>query len=557
MRWTLTADVLALATENRLGDARRLAAARVGDDEVWFTALESVVAFLSTDFEDAVRLGDRALAHIDGRTPDPVARVFALAARGLAAAGWWPAPHVTWSDAAPRVTASGDPLAEAAALLGAIAADSRPDAELARYLVAEAALASGRLHLAERVVTESGPAPTWTLPDGSRHPYAEIVLIMRVRLAAFRGRIDDAESLLGELESREHRPLLSLLAASTASLVRGNAANRTAARALADLVESSEIPTDSYLARGCRVLAAFGLVAVGDLARSARMLLLAGGDAGLGSLTIVDRALGLELLVAMAVSTGDLDAAEAWAEQAAPLSDHPIAGSTVARLDSRIALLSGDVPLAVALADVAVARAHAEGRAIEAAEGEIVASRARVAAAEAGIAASRLQAAVVEAERTGHRALRASASRELRPSGRRLRPSAGSGWAGLSPRERDVALLVAQGASNASVARTLHVSGHTVRAHVSRVLAAFGVASRLAIAELLADRVPATGTDVSLTTRQRVVADAVARGLGNAEIGDELGISVRTVEKHLADIRSRWRVSTRGEVARLARSHRE
>jgi DNA-binding NarL/FixJ family response regulator len=141
----------------------------------------------------------------------------------------------------------------------------------------------------------------------------------------------------------------------------------------------------------------------------------------------------------------------------------------------------------------------------------------------------------------------------LRRSGRRLRPVAGVGWAGLSARERDVALLIAQGASNAGVARALHLSDHTVRAHVSRVLAAFGAASRLTVGTALADRIPADGAQISLTPRQRAVADALAGGLGNAAIAAELRISVKTVEKHLADIRSRWRVSTRGEVARLAR----
>lgn len=550
-RWPVTAEVLALAAHGRLAEARQHA--RNADGEVWFTALESFSAFLATDFEDAVVLADRALAGAD----DDVARVVALAARGLAAAGSWPAPHETWTDAAPETTATGDPLGDATELLPAIDDDTTPDAELARYLLAEAALASGRLDLAARVVAASGGAPGWTMADGSRHPYVEIVILMRVRLAAFRGLIDEAEALLKPLESRTSGPLSSLLVASTASFVRGNAADRGAARALADRVESSELPAVDYLSRGCRLLAAFGLIAVGDVARAARMLLVAGGDAGLSSLAIVDRGLGLELLVAMAVASDDLDAAQAWAEHAAPLRGHPIAGSTVARIDSRVALLAGDVPTAVAHADLAIARALAEGRAIEAAEGEIVASRARIAAAEAGIAAARLETAVADAERTGHRAVRVSAARELRMSGRRLRPRAGSGWEGLSVRERDVALLIAHGASNAGVARALHLSDHTVRAHVARVLAAFGAASRLAVAEQLVDRVPAEGTDVSLTPRQRTVADGVARGLGNAAIAAELGISGKTVEKHLADIRSRWRVSTRVELARLARGRGE
>ena len=348
-RWPVTAEVLAFAADGCVTEARQHAA-RNADGDAWFTALESFSAFLATDFEDAVVLADRALAGVD----DDVARVVALAVRGLAAAGWWPAPHATWTDAAPGTTATGDPLGDATELLPAFDDDTTPDAELARYLLAEAALASGRLDLAARVVAASGRTPGWTMPDGSRHPYVDIVILMRVRLAAFRGLIDEAEALLVPLESRTSGPLSSLLVASTASLVRGNAADRGAARALADLVESSGLPAVDYLSRGCRLLAAFGLIAVGDVARSARELRGARGAAGLSSLAIVDRGLGLELLVAMAVASDDLDAAQAWAEHAAELRGHPIAGSTVARLDSRVALLAGDVPTAVAhaVADV-------------------------------------------------------------------------------------------------------------------------------------------------------------------------------------------------------------
>ncbi len=196
-----------------MGEARHLAAVHTAEDDAWFSALGSLVAFLATDFEDAVVLADRALGRGDSRGDDDDARrIFALAARGLAAAGWWPLPHDTWTDAAPGTTATGDPWSEAAELLAGIADDPTPEAELARYLLAEAALAAGRLELAGRVVAVSGPPPEWILPDGSRHPYAEIVVVMRVRLAAFRGLIDDAEAMLTALESRQSGPLLSLLA---------------------------------------------------------------------------------------------------------------------------------------------------------------------------------------------------------------------------------------------------------------------------------------------------------------------------------------------------------
>ena len=554
-RWPVTSEALALVVDGGSAEAvQSCLAAYDTTADAWFLAVGSYASFVTGDFERAAELADRALAAPANVAGDDVSRVLALAARGLAAAGWWPGESRGWRDAAPGVTETGDPTQEAVDLLPRITNDRSPEADIARYLVAEGALACGRLDLAGRVVEASGALPSWSLPDGSRHPFPDLIGVMRVRLAAFRGRIDEAEVLQQGLEAHAHRRLMDLIVVATASLVRGNAADRAAARALADRVEASNLPSVDYFTRGIRLLAAFGLIAVGDVARSAHMTLVAGGDAGLRAFTLVDRGLGLELLVAMAAASDDLDAAEAWAEQAAELRGHPISGSAVARIDSRIALLSGNVRDAVVLADLAVAMARAEGRTVEAAEGEIVGSRARVAASETGVALSRLEAAVAEADLTGFHAVRMSAARTLRPSGRRLRPLSGTGWDGLSARERDVALLIARGASNSGVARTLHLSDHTVRAHVSRVLAAFGAPSRLVVAEALAARLPAEGTAVSLTVRQRAVADAVARGMGNGAIAADLGISVKTVEKHLADIRARWRVTTRGEVARLART---
>jgi DNA-binding NarL/FixJ family response regulator len=40
----------------------------------------------------------------------------------------------------------------------------------------------------------------------------------------------------------------------------------------------------------------------------------------------------------------------------------------------------------------------------------------------------------------------------------------------------------------------------------------------------------------SLTARERQVAEAIARGLSNKQIGAEFGISAETVKRHLASI---------------------
>ncbi|MDC5699076.1 response regulator transcription factor [Intrasporangium calvum] len=52
----------------------------------------------------------------------------------------------------------------------------------------------------------------------------------------------------------------------------------------------------------------------------------------------------------------------------------------------------------------------------------------------------------------------------------------------LTPREREVALAVGQGRSNAEIAADLHLSLPTVKAHVSRVMEKLGVGNRVQLA---------------------------------------------------------------------------
>jgi DNA-binding NarL/FixJ family response regulator len=59
--------------------------------------------------------------------------------------------------------------------------------------------------------------------------------------------------------------------------------------------------------------------------------------------------------------------------------------------------------------------------------------------------------------------------------------------AGLSEREREVALAVGQGRSNAEIAAELHMSVATVKAHVSRLLAKLELDNRVQIALLVQD----------------------------------------------------------------------
>ncbi len=60
---------------------------------------------------------------------------------------------------------------------------------------------------------------------------------------------------------------------------------------------------------------------------------------------------------------------------------------------------------------------------------------------------------------------------------------------GLSAREADVAELVGRGATNAEIARTLHVSEATVKTHLSHIYAKVGVTSRTQLAILVGSNV--------------------------------------------------------------------
>jgi DNA-binding CsgD family transcriptional regulator len=61
---------------------------------------------------------------------------------------------------------------------------------------------------------------------------------------------------------------------------------------------------------------------------------------------------------------------------------------------------------------------------------------------------------------------------------------------GLSPREREIARMVAEGHPNKTIANALQISSWTVNTHLRRVFAKLGVTSRAAMVARLAERAP-------------------------------------------------------------------
>ncbi|MEV5613933.1 response regulator transcription factor [Streptomyces sp. NPDC052225] len=75
----------------------------------------------------------------------------------------------------------------------------------------------------------------------------------------------------------------------------------------------------------------------------------------------------------------------------------------------------------------------------------------------------------------------AASEREIRTAGARERVGR------LADRERDVAVEVGRGKSNAEIAATLYMSVATVKAHVSRIMTKLGLNNRVQIALLVHD----------------------------------------------------------------------
>jgi DNA-binding CsgD family transcriptional regulator len=113
-------------------------------------------------------------------------------------------------------------------------------------------------------------------------------------------------------------------------------------------------------------------------------------------------------------------------------------------------------------------------------------------------ARAELRRSAVELEAYSAWGYRDAALRVLRRLGDRPRPAAPTGGAtghdrlaALTPREREVALLVGQGHTNAQIAAQLRVSERTVEKHVSSLLAKLGLSSRTGVVWLLRDETPA------------------------------------------------------------------
>lgn len=81
-----------------------------------------------------------------------------------------------------------------------------------------------------------------------------------------------------------------------------------------------------------------------------------------------------------------------------------------------------------------------------------------------------------------------AATRRIEPSSGQQAPSGAESRSGLTAREREVARLVADGASNKEIARWLAISERTVKAHVAACFGKLGARDRLHLALIVSGR---------------------------------------------------------------------
>jgi DNA-binding CsgD family transcriptional regulator len=385
-----------------------------------------------------------------------------------------------------------------------VAYDDLPDEQLAEHLdvggyIAQAAAALERadnalayvrrvLELAER----TGQSPL--IPG---------LLVIEANALVMKGQITDAMAVAESatdavLAGNDQVAVWALWADAMVCSLAGETARALASAR--EAVARSERLTETFFSSLSRLHLASALNAAGDPAGARGEL--AAVETGPGQRLLDLRGgTGWEVFIHTLLALGELDAAAetaATADARARASLLPQRTATAVCARAAVLLARGDAAAAIDTAREALPLAESAGNPVLVARAHalIGTALARAGSVEVGIAE------LESAERTLYAAgaLREAdaAAQELRRLGRRarrrIRDSRGGAGAGgiasLSPREREVATLVAAGKRNRDVAAALFVSEKTVESHLARIYDKLGVRSRAALATIVAAEGP-------------------------------------------------------------------
>ncbi|MBO2457232.1 AAA family ATPase [Actinomadura sp. LCR2-06] len=317
------------------------------------------------------------------------------------------------------------------------------------------------------------------------------VLMLQGRLEEAAAAADEATAVGRELRSPEVMAYGLIQQCLTASWTGDHdRALRAGEEAVAQDTGSGE-----WWTHMAHVALATATINAGRTEEGAQALVEACGD-GTNGLDFSTLVMCAEQLSCARAAAGDGAGAAGWADIAEAIAHPALTGDVgLARLARAHAVRVDDPAGAARLAAEGAGMLAGAGRRPEAARADLTAGIAHAAADERAEARERLRAAAEVFEECGMDGLHAQAVREQRrlgvrvPGGGRTAPAKGRKGAGkgdlpfgLSPREHEIALLVAEGCSNQQIAERLFLSVRTVETHLSRVFAKIGVPSRVGVA---------------------------------------------------------------------------
>ncbi|MGW0521333.1 ATP-binding protein [Crossiella sp. NPDC003009] len=180
-----------------------------------------------------------------------------------------------------------------------------------------------------------------------------------------------------------------------------------------------------------------------------------------------------------------------WAERAVALTEDLLpysgAAATLAKAYARACGKSAEhTKSALALAESAATAFAAAGFPVQSARATLLAGQLHATLGDRDRALSTMDKAAAVFADCGSSTHTEIVLRYQRRLGRRVPRTAGANPLGLTPREAEIAGLVAKGHSNRAVAALLVVSERTVETHLSRAFQKLGVSSRTALTALLA-----------------------------------------------------------------------
>lgn len=521
----------------RTVDARAEQATCDAARTVWHVA-SSMAAVIACRFDDAARHADLAL-HTAGERESAEYRLAAAAVAMTDAMSG--AQHARGHRLDMPEVMSSEVGARGALLVRYLAAEAALSSgafEVADTLVSEAGLEPGQ------VVAPGAP------PEAAIDGAALALQLLWARSSAFHGRAalvraihDGIHARAADVPPRAHLVVLAIGCYGAAL-----AADRDRATALADVVLQRARRDINYLSVGSCIYVGWALRALGQVQRAAALLVAAAGP-DLRRCKIWDRAFISEVLVEAALDRGDRYGAAIIVTRATALQRYPVAASAVTRARGAMARSDGLDDRAQDLASAAILLDQRAGAATEVLRGRVLEADALISTLPAD-AARMFESIAREADATGNESLRRYAAQRwrtlqhrdpglvagtavmtarqrevvalvaeghsntaiaqvlflsartvqthvsdlLRITGARSRAEvaalaargSASALVSLTPRQREIAGLIARGLRNAEIARALSLRDKTVENHVSEILRRLGLRSRAGVAGLAA-----------------------------------------------------------------------